>query len=57
MTKLNQSVEEGNTVLDNQFLNQSGLLNLSQIEAQETQNSVDALAISGEKNLNTLAGM
>lgn len=47
--------EAGNSNLNNQYLNEIGLTNLSEIQSQQTQNVVADLAVSGESNLKVLA--
>ena len=50
-----ESEEQGNTLFNQQYLNEVGLTNLAQVQAQQTQNVVAGLAVSGENELNTIA--
>ncbi len=46
----------GNSLFSQQYLNEVGLTNLAQIQSEQTQNGVADLAVSGEVNLQTIAG-
>ena len=50
-----QSEAEGNSVMNQQFLDTVTLTNLAQIQSQQTQNALSDLAVSGENELNTIA--
>ena len=50
-----ESEEQGNTLFNQQYLNEVGLTNLAQVQAQQTQNVVAGLAVSGENELNAIA--
>lgn len=50
-----QDEEAGNTLYNQQFLNEVGLTNLAQIQSQQTQNALATLAVSGENELNAVA--
>ena len=50
-----QSEAEGNSVMNQQFLDTVTLTNLAQIQSQQTQNALGDLAVSGENELNTIA--
>ena len=45
----------GNSLFNQQYLNEIGLTNLAQIQSEQTQNAIADLAVSGENNLRVIA--
>ena len=56
MTNVYRDEAQGNSLFSQQYLNEIGLTNLVQIQSEQTQNAVADLAVSGEVNLQTIAG-
>ncbi len=50
-----QSEEAGDSLFNQQYTDELGLTNLAQVQAQQTQNVVASLAVSGENNLKVIA--
>ena len=50
-----QDEAAGNSVFNQEFLENTTLSNLAQIQSQQTQNALADLAVSGENELNTIA--
>lgn len=50
-----QSEEAGDSLFNQQYTDEIGLTNLAQVQAQQTQNVVAGLAVSGENNLKIIA--
>jgi len=50
-----QSEEAGDSLFNQQYTDELGLTNLAQVQAQQTQNVVAGLAVSGENELRTIA--
>ena len=50
-----QDEAAGNSVFNQEFLDNTTLSNLAQIQSQQTQNALADLAVSGENELNTIA--
>ena len=50
-----QSEEAGDSLFNQQYTDEFGLTNLAQVQAQQTQNVVAGLAVSGENNLKIIA--
>lgn len=53
---LSTTQTDENSVFNNQYLATLSMNNLAEIQSQQTQNVVSDLAVSGENELNTIAG-
>lgn len=53
---LSTTQTDENSVFNNQYLTSLSLNNLAEIQSQQTQNALGDLAVSGENELNTIAG-